>query len=340
MAHTRKPAPVIGITMGDPAGIGPEIICKALSSQALAPQAAWVIIGDESVMRLTAHAYGLSETWHRISSPARARPGVVGLYDCNAMQSIDALPPANASARCGRAAYTYVTTAIDLALSGGLDAIVTAPINKHALALANISYEGHTEILADKTDTHDYAMTFILDGVFVLHVTTHCSLINAIERITRDRVIRGIRLLAQTLRDFGIPEPRIAVSGLNPHAGEHGLFGTEERDHITPAVQQARGEGHTVEGPLPPDTVFLQAFNGDFHGVVAMLHDHGFVALKSRGFDRCVNYTAGLPFIRTSVGHGTAFDIAGTGRASEKNLVYAAHTALQFCTQQRTHTAS
>jgi len=188
--------------------------------------------------------------------------------------------------------------------------VVTNPISKESLALAGISYPGHTEIFADKTKCDDYSMVFLLDNVAVAHVTTHVSLRNAIELVKKERVLKQIRLLNRSLKSLGIDPPRIAVGGLNPHAGENGLFGDEEIREITPAIEQARSEGINVSGPYPPDTIFDRAFKGEFNGIVSMLHDHGFVALKSRDFEHGVNITVGLPIIRASAGHGTAFDKA------------------------------
>jgi 4-hydroxythreonine-4-phosphate dehydrogenase len=228
---------------------------------------------------------------------------------------------------CGKAAFSYINTAIDLALGKKIDGIITNPINKESLQLAGVNYPGHTEIFAARTGVTDFAMMFLLEKVCVAHVTTHCSLRQAIDLITSDRIIKKIALLNDALILLGFNNPRIAVGGLNPHAGEHGLFGTEEIDQIIPAIDSAIKSGINVSGPYPPDTVFMRAFRGEFDGVVAMLHDHGFVALKSRDFENGVNITIGLPIIRTSVGHGTAFDIAGKGKASPESLLRAIEAA-------------
>jgi 4-hydroxythreonine-4-phosphate dehydrogenase len=231
---------------------------------------------------------------------------------------------------CGRASYNYLIKGIDLCLEKTIAGIVTNPISKEALHLAGINYPGHTEILAERTGTKDFSMMFALDNVHVVHVTTHVSLKQAIGQVTRDRVLLNIRLLSKTLTDLGHDHPRIAVGGLNPHAGENGLFGDEEAKHLRPAIDEAKKLGIDASGPYPPDTVFMRAFKGEFDGVVSMLHDHGFVALKSRDFEKGVNITIGLPIIRTSVGHGTAFDIAGKGIASEASLIAAIQAAMQL----------
>jgi 4-hydroxythreonine-4-phosphate dehydrogenase len=224
-------------------------------------------------------------------------------------------------------------------MKGVVDAIVTNPINKEALAMAGIPYPGHTEILADKTNSKSYSMMFACENVYVVHVTTHVSLKQAIGMISRERVISHTRLLDTALKSLGISKPRIAVAGLNPHAGENGLFGDEEILHIAPAIAQAAAEGILASGPYPPDTVFMRAFKGEFDGIVSMLHDHGFVALKSRDFEAGVNITLGLPIIRTSVGHGTAFDRAGKNISSEKSLLAALQAAVRMV-ENRRNTAS
>ncbi|MCL2690526.1 MAG: 4-hydroxythreonine-4-phosphate dehydrogenase PdxA, partial [Chitinispirillia bacterium] len=239
-------------------------------------------------------------------------------------------------AQCGKAAYRYIAEAISLVMDKKAAGVVTNPISKESLALAGISYPGHTEIFADKTGCDDYSMVFLLDNVAVAHVTTHVSLRNAIELVKKERVLKQIRLLNRSLKSLGIDPPHIAVGGLNPHAGENGLFGDEEINEITPAIKQARSEGINVSGPYPPDTIFNRAFKGEFNGIAAMLHDHGFVALKSRDFEHGVNITVGLPIIRTSVGHGTAFDKAWKkdSNVSAESLLYAMDTAYRMAVSQ------
>jgi 4-hydroxythreonine-4-phosphate dehydrogenase len=315
--------PIFALTMGDPAGIGPEITIKALLSGISTDI---VVIGDVEVLQNAAKYTGLSPDINCIDNVGDYFPGKLNIIDMNILKpkqfSIGTI-----NAQCGQAAYAYINKAIDLALEKKVAGVITNPINKESLQLAGVTFPGHTEIFAARTGVSDYAMMFLLDKVCVAHVTTHCSLRNAIELITQDRVFQKINLLNDALRGLGIKSPRIAVGGLNPHAGEHGLFGTEEIEHITPAINRARETGLNVSGPYPPDTVFMRSFKGEFDGVVAMLHDHGFVALKSRDFENGVNITIGLPIIRTSVGHGTAFDIAGTGKASPTSLLRAIEAA-------------
>jgi 4-hydroxythreonine-4-phosphate dehydrogenase len=223
----------------------------------------------------------------------------------------------------GAAAVAYVEKAIALALSGEVDAIATAPLNKEAMRAAGFPYDGHTELLAIKTGTQAYTMMLASGEFRVFHVSTHVSLRGAIERATKARVLQVIELAYREIQRMGVPEPRLAVAGLNPHAGEHGLFGDEEIHEIGPAVQEARSRGWNVSGPLSPDTVFARAKGGDFDGVVAMYHDQGHIPFKMTEFELGVNVTVGLPIIRTSVDHGTAYDIAGKGVADPKNMVQA-----------------
>ncbi len=319
----------LGLSMGDPAGIGPEIAIKAVAFRELPSDTSVAIIGDISVLRHAARVVGFTGTVHKIDHPGQAEPGGVYVID-KGVVSPGAYQTGTVNAVCGRASYLYVLEAIRLAKSHEIDAIVTNPINKEALHVAGIDYPGHTEILAHETGTSDFSMMFLLEEVAVVHVTTHCSLRKALDLITAARVIRHIRLLHTTLVGLGVDRPRIAIGGLNPHAGESGLFGEEEQKEIVPAIELGKSEGLNVSGPYPPDTVFMRAFRGEFDGIVSMLHDHGFVALKSKNFNEGVNITIGLPIIRTSVGHGTAFDMAGTGKASERSLVSAITAACRL----------
>jgi 4-hydroxythreonine-4-phosphate dehydrogenase len=317
---TNRNKPLFALTLGDPAGIGPEIALKAMETPAF--RGSTLVVGDFGVMEAVARSFTISLPLHRLAAAGEFLPGMVNILDCRLITP-DSFTIGRTQAVCGRAAYGYIETAIDLAMRGDIDGVITNPINKESLHAAGITYPGHTEIFADKTGAESHSMLFLLRNVGVAHVTTHCSLRNAIDMVTADRVITNIRLLDNTMRQLGVAAPRIAVGGLNPHAGENGLFGDEEINHISPAIETARKEGINATGPYPPDTVFMRAFRGEFDGVVAMLHDHGFVALKSMDFEHGVNVTIGLPIIRTSVGHGTAFDIAGKGVASPESLLAA-----------------
>jgi len=317
-------APVFLLTMGDPAGIGPEIAVKALCGSALPCRVA--VVGDLGILQKAADVYGLSPVFKVIDEPGSADSKSINVLDTGEISAAQ-FTPGTPQAVCGQAAYQYIIKAIDLTTEGKAAGVVTNPISKESLKLAGINYPGHTEIFADRTKTEDYSMVFLLDGVSVAHVTTHVSLRQAIELVKKERILKQIRLLHRSLKRLGLDPPKMAVAGLNPHAGENGLFGDEEIREIIPAIEQAKEEGIGATGPLPPDTVFNRAFKGEFNGVVAMLHDHGFVALKSRDFDHGVNITVGLPIIRTSVGHGTAFDKAWKGTASPASLLSAIDAA-------------
>lgn len=323
----------LAITMGDPAGIGPEIAIKALKGSSLPKNCDVFIIGDALVLSETAKRLNIFTNIMVINSPDEFIPGQINVLNLNTITPKDFELGEN-SKKCGESSYKYIIESIKLALEKSIDGVITNPINKASLKLAGINYPGHTEIFADKTNTKNFSMMFKLDNVCVVHVTTHCSLLNAIKQISKENVYRNIELLNKTLLSLGVINPRIAVSGLNPHAGEGGLFGTEEHDFILPAVNKARKNGILASDPLPPDTVFMRAFNNEFDGIVSMLHDHGFVALKSKDFERGVNITVGLPIIRTSVGHGTAFDIAGKGVASETSLLSAIEAAYNLASNK------
>jgi 4-hydroxythreonine-4-phosphate dehydrogenase len=318
--------PVFALTMGDPAGIGPEIAIKALASKKIGRDYRVAIIGDLAVLQRAAKAVKYSGKLTVAGDIREALPGKINVLDLRQIRPAD-FTIGSVSAACGRAAYTYILKGVELAKAGIAAGIVTNPINKEALRAAGIDYPGHTEIFAHETGVGDFSMLFYLDGVGVAHVTTHCSLRKALSLISAELVLANIGLLDTAMRRLGVKRPRIAVGGLNPHAGENGLFGDEERLHIVPAIMQAAALGLDVKGPYPPDTVFMRAFKKEFDGVVCMLHDHGFVALKSRDFEHGVNITAGLPIIRTSVGHGTAFDKAGKGTASPESLLTAIKAA-------------
>jgi len=331
--------PVLGLTMGDPAGVGPEIVGRALGEPRVAGASHCVVIGDASTMR---------EALALIGSPLALR-AVQAVADCRWRQSevecldlknvdLATLPKARVSAAAGRAAYEYIAAAVRLAQAKEIDAIVTAPINKEALAAAGMPHSGHTEILAKLSGTRDFAMLLMGKELRVIHVTTHVALRRVPDLVTRERVLRVIRLAQQTATSLGIKGPRIAVAGLNPHAGEEGLFGDEEQLSIIPAVEDARKEGLQVFGPLPADTLFSRARGGEFDIVVAMYHDQGHVPVKTLGFTydektkkwtglSGVNVTVGLPFLRVSVDHGTAFDRAWKAGANHESMVEAIEVA-------------
>lgn len=315
---------IFALTLGDPAGIGPEITIKALTSGEITFPV--VVIGDLAVLQNAARILKLEPVFHSVSDLKDYRESAINVLDLKIISS-DQYKLATAQPLCGKASFLYIQKAIDLAIKGQVDAVITNPINKESLHMAEINFPGHTEIFAHRTKTEDYSMLFLLRNVGVAHVTTHCSVKEAIGLISKQRVLKNIILLEKAMKRLGVRSPRIAVGGLNPHAGENGLFGDEEIIHINPAIKQALEEGINVSGPYPPDTVFMRAFKGEFDGIVSMLHDHGFVALKSMDFEHGVNITIGLPIIRTSVGHGTAYDLAGKGIASDESLKAALRAA-------------
>jgi 4-hydroxythreonine-4-phosphate dehydrogenase len=279
-------------------------------------------IGSVEALAAAADVVPQAPALNVVPAPADARfePGTL---DVVAVPSDVAVPIGRLSAEAGQIAFEGVERAVALALEGAIDGIVTAPLNKEAIALAGHPYPGHTEILADLTGTRDFAMMLTALKLRVVHVTTHVGIRQMLERVTTERVLTTIRLADRAMRDMGIDAPSVGVAGLNPHAGEGGLFGDEEGRVITPAIEQARVEGIDATGPWPADTLFGRAVAGDFDVTVAMYHDQGHIAVKVLGFETGVNATIGLPVVRTSVDHGTAFDIAGTGRASADSLVEA-----------------
>ena len=315
----------IAITMGDPCGIGPEIIAKLYADAAPLPST--LILGDEGLMKRAIRLLALPLTVAVIDSPEdlQSTPNVINVISLSRLP--EDLPLGQLNARAGKAAFDYIRAGIDLALQKRIRAVVTAPINKEALRLADIHYPGHTEILADFSGTKDFAMMLMNNDLRVILVTIHVSLREAIEQLTIEGELRVIRLAHRAMTQLGISRPRIAVAGLNPHAGEHGLFGSDDEVIIKPAIQQAQAEGINVSGPWPGDTVFMHARQGRFDIVVAQYHDQGLIPVKYLGVDEGVNITVGLPFVRTSVDHGTAFDIAGTGKASHASLRVAVEQA-------------
>ncbi|OAM96283.1 4-hydroxythreonine-4-phosphate dehydrogenase [Pelosinus fermentans] len=313
--------PILGITMGDAAGIGPEIIVKALAAKEIYEIARPVVFGDKKIMERAIGIVGADVTCQSVQDVALAGRtyGIIDVVDLDNLP-LD-LPFAQVDGRAGKAAYEYIEKAVVYALKAQIHAIVTAPLNKEALNLGGCHYPGHTEILGALSGQKDYSMMLVGGALKVIHVTTHVPLRKACDLVKKDRVLRVIRLADDTLKMMGIEKPRIAVAGLNPHSGEHGLFGTEDELEIAPAVDAAKEMGMDVTGPVPPDTVFYQAaIRERFDIVVVMYHDQGHIPIKVLGFETGVNVTVGLPFIRTSVDHGTAFDIAGKGIADGKSM--------------------
>jgi len=316
---------------GDAAGVGPEIVVKALARADVSTAFRVLVIGDAARLTTAANICGLTLAIRRVDGPSGAT-FAAGAIDCVDLGLIPGdLPFGRLSAVAGDAAYRYVECAVTLAAAGDVDAICTAPLNKEALRAGGHDFPGHTELLAHLTRTPEVSMMLSAPGLRVIHCTTHIGLIDAIARIDPGLVDRTIRRGHEALIRAGVVGPRIAVCGINPHAGEHGLFGRgEEESKVAPGVAQARAAGIDAVGPLPADTVFFRAMRGDFDLVVAMYHDQGHCPVKVLGLDAGVNITVGLPVVRTSVDHGTAFDIAGTGVADERSLVEALRQAAQL----------
>lgn len=339
--HTSKP--IIGITMGDPASIGPEITIKALSDENIYNKCKPIVIGDVSCLDNAKKIVGMDSI---IINPltkvedARFEYGIIDVLDMNNVD-IGKIKIGEISKDAGESSFQYVDKVIDLAIDNKVDATVTNAFSKEAINLAGHHYSGHTEIYADKTQTEKYTMMLAFQNLRVVHVSTHCSLRDACDRVKKQRVLDIIKIANNACIEMGISNPKIGVAGLNPHCGENGLFGTEEIEEITPAINEALDFGINVEGPIPPDTIFSKARGSWYDIVVAMYHDQGHIPLKVLGFVynpqkqkwdavEGVNITLGLPIIRASVDHGTAFDQAGTGMASDLSLKNAIEYAIMF----------
>ncbi len=342
-AHPSRP--LVALTMGDVAGVGPEIIARAWADPLLHALARPVLIGAPAVLARALATVGGQCRIVMIEDPREAHPDLETI-PCVALESgtcdLDSIAPGRVDVRAGRAAYQFLIAATDLALQGRIDAIVTLPLNKKALALAGVPHPGHTEILAERCGVREHAMMLYLEtagetgrdarkrgvGLGVVHATLHVALKRVFELLTVEMVEAKIRLADAAMRPLtGQAPPLIAAAALNPHAGEDGLFGDEETRIIQPAVARARASGIDVDGPHPNDTLFGRALAGEYDAVVAMYHDQGHIALKTAGFHRAVNVTLGLPIVRVSVAHGTAFDIAWRGVADPSSLIAAVRTA-------------
>lgn len=328
MSGAAASLPVIAITMGDPSGIGPEVIMKALARGEVHAVCRPLVVGDAGRLREAGRIVGSTLGVDALESAADAN------FDSSAVQCVDLklvpadLPFGKVSATAGEAAYRYIAKAVEIIDAGFADAICTAPISKEALHAAGHKYPGHTELLAHLTGTPEVSMMLVSPKLRVIHVTTHIGLIDAIAKIEPGLVERVITRGHDVLVKAGIANPKIGVCAINPHAGENGLFGHgEEAAKITPAIEACQAKGWDVRGPLPADTLFYLAGRGDYDMVVAMYHDQGHGPIKVLGLEAGVNISVGLPVIRTSVDHGTAFDIAGTGIADERSLIEALRQA-------------
>ncbi|MCG8567861.1 MAG: 4-hydroxythreonine-4-phosphate dehydrogenase PdxA [Desulfobacterales bacterium] len=322
--------PCIGITMGDPSGIGPELVVKTLASPDTFKTCRPLVIGDVAVMEAALALLDLQMEIHPVRGPeyGKYRPGVLDILPLSQLSPPFAGPDFP-TPETGTAMQDYILKGIELAMTNEIQALVTGPITKTGLARAGSAFHGHTELLAHETGTENFGMMMAGDRLKVVLATIHIPLSKVPEELTRERLMRIIRLTHDSLKDrFGMAQPRLAAAGLNPHAGEETLFGTEERDTITPTLEAARKEGIDIDGPLPPDTVFFHANNGRYDAVVCMYHDQGLIPFKLLHFEDGVNTTLGLPIIRTSVDHGTAYDIAWQGIAKEDSMIQALKMAV------------
>ena len=335
--------PILGISIGDPSGIGPEICIKALCLEGLYEKAVPVVYADKQVLLDGLEVTGKNFVLNSLDDPrsAKGEAGTIDYMDAGVISGKGEYAYSTVGAKSGEASFQYVVNAIHDAMVGKIAAVVTGPINKEAINMAGHEYAGHTEIFADYTKTKNYGMLLSGGGLNVIHCTTHVSMREACDLITKERVLNTIHLAEKALRLMGKEKRRIAVAGLNAHCSENGLFGNEEGQAIIPAIEAAKAEGLDVTGPVPPDTVFVKALGGQFDVVVAMYHDQGHIPLKLCGFKMDpqtglyssmsgINATIGLPIIRTSVDHGTAFGKAGKNRANEESLVDAINMAITF----------
>ena len=330
--------PTVAITAGDPAGIGPEVVLKALADRELLNTAHWVVIGDAAILKMVGAEIGLKPPDCVVQDGGftdwfGSKSEQVCLLDVHQLKPSQFIM-GKLSAACGRAALEYVRTATQLCLGGQADAMVTAPLNKEAVSLTGQSFTGHTEFIADLAEAAESWMLLVNDHLRVIHVSTHRSLRSSCELDT-SRIVRTIQLGHEALQSLGFDEPRIAVCGLNPHAGENGLFGSEDLEFIVPAIQSAQNMGLMCEGPFPADTIFIQAIRGAYDLVVAMYHDQGHVPMKLLDFENTINVSLGLPIIRTSVDHGTAFDIAGKNQADPSSMKAAMRLAVTMSMNRR-----
>ena len=328
--------PVLGITMGDAAGIGPEIILKAFQGDRLFSLCSPLIIGSLPTMEFYKSLLGVDISFRPINhvSQASAESGTLDILDLGLIDT-DALKIGKTDPAPGKAAVIFTQKAAQLAAAGRIDAVVSAPLNKEAMRLAGYSYEGQTQIFAEITGSKRYGMILLLGSIRAMMLTTHLPLREACDAVTKENILEKIELAHESLVAFGIERPKIAVAGLNPHAGEGGLFGREEVDETIPAIEAALMRGIDVVGPMPADVVFLKARDGEFDLTLAMYHDQANMVAKFLGFGKVVTLLAGMPIIRTSVGHGTAFDIAGKGVADEANFIKAIEVAAELAVTRK-----
>ena len=323
--------PLIAVTLGDPAGIGPEIVVKTVADKDLFEEANCIVIGDAGVVEQAIGVTGVDQKVNCVEDPADGdySEGVLNMIDMKNID-LDKFEYGKVSAMCGKAAFEYIEKSIQMTMDGQADAVATAPINKEAIRAAEINFIGHTEIFAELTNTNDPLTMFETNGLRVFFLTRHVSLRDMLDMITKERVIDYVERCTEALARLGVKEGTMAVAGLNPHSGEHGLFGWEEVNEIAPAVEELRARGYNVVGPVPADSVFHQAALGRFNSVLSLYHDQGHIATKTLDFDRTIAITNSMPILRTSVDHGTAFDIAGKGIAGAVSMIESVRLAAKY----------
>lgn len=323
--------PIIAVTMGDPAGIGPEIVAKSIADKATFDVARCIVIGDKKVMEKAIEIVGADLKVNVVESPADGdySYGVLNMIDLDNID-MSRFEYGKINAMCGQAAFDYIKKSIDITMDKQADAVATTPINKESLHAAEVDFIGHTEIFGALTGTADPLTMFETNGLRVFFLTRHKSLRDMLDDIKKDRIIDYVERCTDALRRLGVKEGTMAVAGLNPHSGEHGLFGWEEVKEIAPAVEELKERGFNVAGPVPADSVFHQAAQGRFNSVLSLYHDQGHIATKTLDFDRTISITNGMPILRTSVDHGTAFDIAGKGIAGAVSMEEAIRLAAKY----------
>ena len=323
--------PLIAVPIGDPAGIGPEIVAKSIDDRDLFKSANCIVVGDKKVMENAIEIVNADLKINVVSDVKQCvfEEGSMKLFDLDNID-MDKFEFGKISAMCGRAAYEYIEKSISLAMNGEADAVATTPINKESLHAAEVNFIGHTEIFGALTDTEDPLTMFETNGMRVFFLTRHKSLRDMLDDIKKDRIIDYVKRCTDALEKLGVTEGTMAVAGLNPHCGEHGLFGYEEVEEIMPAVEELKKEGYDVAGPIPADSVFHQVAQGRYNSVLSLYHDQGHIATKTLDFDRTISVTNGMPILRTSVDHGTAFDIAGKGIAGAISMKEAIRLAAKY----------
>lgn len=323
--------PLIAVPIGDPAGVGPEIVAKSVASEEVFEAVDCVIVGDKTIIENAIKIVGVDLTVHVISEAEEGdyRKGILNLIDLGNVDMAK-FEFGKVNGMCGKAAYEYIAKCIELANEGKVDAVATTPINKESLRAGGINYIGHTEIFGALTGTEDPLTMFETNGMRVFFLTRHVSLREMLDMITKDRIIDYVKRCMKALEKLGVTDGTMAIAGLNPHSGEHGLFGWEEVNEIMPAIEELQAEGYQVVGPIGADSVFHQAAQGRYNSVLSLYHDQGHIATKTLDFEKTIAITNGMPILRTSVDHGTAFDIAGKGIVSAVSMIEAILLAAKY----------